>query len=812
MAFWDRHKELPSLVAAAEGVNVSNFAETQALNLSRQSWQLRAFGYYDEVGEVHYAARYVGNALSKIRLIGAEAPSSQRDEPKETTNKAVKAAIDNLKSPKGGQSNLMKTLAINLFIAGEAFLIGTANDDGSQDWEALSVNELEIRAGTKVAMRRTQPGAQPKELPPSTLIVRVWQQHPRYSSLADSSLRTCLDECEKLLLLTRADKAAARSRIAGAGLLYFPNEAMPVVQQPAGSTDQVSPAENPVYQNLIESMIKPIKDEQHPSSIVPVMVFGPAEYADKIKYFTFDRPQAARAQAQREESIQRIATAVDLPPEILTGKATLNHWAAWVINEDAFQSHLQGYVELICDAITVGYLHPALQEAGVTDYEKYRVWYDASELVVRPNKSEQAGSLYEANVINEAAYRREAGFDETDKMSEDEYAKKVGIILKDEKLALTGEMTEAPPAPPPAQPALPAAPETGPAGDSPTLADKTGRSQKDTEAANNPVGTPPPAKTKKTPPKKPVTASGARYGKSKRLGNQLASIDIELMTQLRVAASEVMVRELDRAGARIRSKAAGNEEVSAAVREVPNHLVASVLGPSVVASLSLNDHDLLHGAFSSFAARAAALIAAAQVARNRLIQRHLTRRENFDAPDLDAVYGERDKSNRDTAVGVLLAGLLGLAASKLYDPAPSAPAIGVKGENDGLLVPGSLVREVVAAAGGSVTSAPQGMTEPEDFGGVATGGTTTAIFADNGVRVLQREWVYGPAIRTPFIDHEDLDGVVFSSWDDEQLAVNEGGDWIGVEYYHPGDHSGCLCSVAPVLDTDLGTSPDAEGE
>ena len=446
------------LVASAQGIDVADYAQAQELALARQPWQNRAFGYFDSVGELHFAGRYIGNALSKIRLVGAEIPTSASDEPKETTFAPVKTAIEKLRSPAGGQGGLMRNLGINVFIAGECFLLGNEDADGNQQWEAVSINELELRPGELQAYRKRSPIEMPQPIPKDTLVVRVWAAHPRYSRLADSAVRTILDECEKLLLLTRADKAAARSRFAGAGLLFIPSELIPVVQQPAGS-DLGDAANNPIYKNLIDAMVTPLRDEQHPSGVVPITIFGPGEYGDKIRFITFDRPQAARAQQQREESITRIATALDLPAEILTGKAALNHWAAWQVHEETFSQHLQPLVELICDALTVGYLQPALQKAGVQDHLKYVVWYDDSALVVRPDKGQTAAALYESNVINQAAYRRETGFAETDKVSDDEYAKRVGILLNDVQLALTGKPTPV---------ALPGAA----GGDSPTIAEK----------------------------------------------------------------------------------------------------------------------------------------------------------------------------------------------------------------------------------------------------------------------------------------------------------------------------------------------------
>lgn len=804
---------LPVLVAAAEAVDVADFQQSQELALTRQQWQARAWGYYDAVGEIHFPARYFGNAMSKIRLVAAEIVDNNDDnadsnnpdpvkQPVPTKNKAVQGAINKLRSPKGGQPGLLRSMALNLFVAAEFFLIGTTKADGTQEWEAVSVDELWLQPGQRVPVRRRNPGDTPKPLPDNTLVVRVWNPHPRYSGLADGAIRTILDECEKLLLLTRADKAAARSRFAGAGILFIPNELMPVSQQPAGTANNaVEASANPIYQNLVESMITPIKDESHPSGVVPITIFGPAEYGDKIRYITFDRPQAARAQQQREESITRIATALDLPAEILTGKADLNHWTAWQVREETFQQHFQPMVELICDALTVGYLKPALAAAGIkgAEADKYIVWYDDSELVVRPDKGETAAQLFAENVIGAAAWRRETGFAETDAMGDDEYAKRVGLTVQDAKMAITGTPTEAP---------APGAPAGQAGGDSPTVKDKLTPPEKNDALKAQTQGTP--DQPDKPKPPKPVTGSAGRRPRRVRtpIGQQLAQLDIELMTQLRTAASEVVVRELDRAGARIRSKTQGNREQKDLLANVPNHLVASVLGPSMVASLDLTDHELMKGAFSSFALRAAAIFAAAQLARTRLLQRRAAQRyEDLgeSEPNFEDIYGPQDKSNRETALALLLSGLTSFAIGKLYDPAPDAVAPGA-GEFDGMLVPASLVRQAVSAAGGSLISSDPGTYEPEDFGGIGTGATTYSMFADAGITVTGRRWVYGAAIRTPFNSHEDLDGLEFGTWDDDELAVRDEDSWLGTDYYHPGDHRGCLCAVAPI--TSLDNSPD----
>ena len=53
------------------------------------------------------------------------------------------------------------------------------------------------------------------------------------------------------------------------------------------------------------------------------------------------------------------------------------------------------------------------------------VWYDDSELSVRPDKSQSAIRLYELNELSGEALRRETGFSEEDQPSEDEWRRNV---------------------------------------------------------------------------------------------------------------------------------------------------------------------------------------------------------------------------------------------------------------------------------------------------------------------------------------------------------------------------------------------------
>ena len=410
-----------SLTASATGISIANYEEVQSLILARQPWQRRAWLYYDDVGPIHYAANFVGNAISRINLIAAEMSDVPTDDPVATNNQVVIDAVASLKNDRKNQSGLLKQLAINLFLVGEAYVVGYTRD-GKQQWEVYSTDQVQLYSNNSSIQVRDIPGAPLRNIPDGAFWARIWAEHPRYYLYADSAVRATLEDCDDILTLGRADKAVSKSRYAGAGLLYFPTEIVgPGTTGASADGGPTTGETNPLYDTLIQTMIAPLKDEGDPSSVVPGVIFGPAEYADKIRHITFDRSHSDKSEIKKQEAIRRIAVSLDLPPEVLTGHGDTNHWSAWQIREETFQQHLQPFIEMIVDGLTVAYLQQALINAGVEDPEKYLIWYDASSLIARPDKSQQAVSLHERLVISDQALRQANGFNEEDSPDDEEY-------------------------------------------------------------------------------------------------------------------------------------------------------------------------------------------------------------------------------------------------------------------------------------------------------------------------------------------------------------------------------------------------------
>lgn len=93
--------------------------------------------------------------------------------------------------------------------------------------------------------------------------------------------------------------------------------------------------------------------------------------------------------------------------------------SAWAVDEGALKAHIAPLAELVCDALTRGYLQPRLEASG-EDPEAWVVWYDMSELALRPDKSANAVLAYDRQELSGAAMLREMGFDEDDSPTPDE--------------------------------------------------------------------------------------------------------------------------------------------------------------------------------------------------------------------------------------------------------------------------------------------------------------------------------------------------------------------------------------------------------
>lgn len=395
-----------------------------------QTWQSEAWGYYDSLGEFNSGVWWLANMLSRVRVRAARVDPSL-DEP-EIVNDGVAAEIVNsLAGGVGGQSNIMRTLTIQMAVPGDCYLIGEG-DPGQEVWTVRSTDEVRVQSGKFQTVSDRTPNIEWTDLPANAVPVRIWRPHARYFHVADSTARAALPIMRELELVNRHITAQYLSRLASAGVLVLPDEVTFPVRE------EFAEANDPFVAEWIEIAAEAIRTPGTASAVIPIPIRVPAEYVDKVKHLDFTLTIDDHIIDKRQSAISRLANKLDIPAEVLTGLGQVNHWTAWQLDEGALKTHIAPTAEAICDSLTKGYLWPRLKASG-EDPSKWVVWYDMSELAVRPDRSSNAQQAYDRFEISGEALRRESGFDEADKPEGDDLRKQyLEVLLKnDPQLAAT---------------------------------------------------------------------------------------------------------------------------------------------------------------------------------------------------------------------------------------------------------------------------------------------------------------------------------------------------------------------------------------
>ncbi len=440
-----RNPRWNSLVAAAQVMTAPN-ASLQRANISKpQHWQTAAWDYYDVVGELRFAVTWISNAMSRVNLTAAMPPLGPGDEPTAIdlddprTTPAQRRAYEIVQEMAGGstgQSAIMAAFGIQLSVAGIGWLViePTLDDltsDEFETWEVYSSDEvrsavqyegIEIRVGE----REWRP------VHPNAIVIKCWRRHPRRTWEPDAPTHGVLGVLSEIDLLQKHISASAQSRLAGAGLLAIPSEAVfPPGQGPQSVIDDVNPddqnttpPEDTFVETLIDAMTVPITDRGSAAAVVPLVVKIPGEYVDRVRHISFATPFDAKALDLMESAIKRLALGMDIPPEILTGTSGMNHWGAWQVQEESITLHIEPLSEVVTHALTIGFLRPALEAEGY-DASDIMVWYDTTDLRTSPDRSSGAIQAYDRNELSGIALLRELGLSVDDLPTDEEKREKI---------------------------------------------------------------------------------------------------------------------------------------------------------------------------------------------------------------------------------------------------------------------------------------------------------------------------------------------------------------------------------------------------
>lgn len=380
----------------------------------RQDWQKECYRHYSICGEARFAAKFFGHSVSRAVLFSATIVNG---EVVRTDTGPATAALTDLFNGRDGQTQMLDSIGTHLTIAGECYLVGR-EVEGTDTWEIVSCLEMQV-SGTEWQINYGN-GLPAVVLTENDVVIRIWLPSPSHRIESDSPFRALLPILSEIEWLTRHVFAQITSRLAGSGILIMPQGMQfppPPDQVP---TDGVSPPEptndaDSFMRSLADAMLTPIEDPSSPSAVVPIVVTAPDDTIDKPRLLTFWSELDAASMGLRNEAIRRFALGMDLPPEQVLGMSgtsgtttgSVSHWGAWQVEESTIKLHIEPMLDVIANALTVGYLRPITDDTSL-------IGYDSSALRLRPDRSKEAFELYDRGLITPEALLRENGFDVND--------------------------------------------------------------------------------------------------------------------------------------------------------------------------------------------------------------------------------------------------------------------------------------------------------------------------------------------------------------------------------------------------------------
>jgi hypothetical protein len=413
-----------------------------------ETWQGEAWDFWRNLGEFSSGIEWLESSMSRVRLVAAEMVPGQKDpaflSPEDVRgNRSATAALALAQVFAGGtagQSQIMAAGAVQLGVPGEGILVVERASQqiplAFADWQILS----------KDAVRTTTINGQPwweirtgdttwRPMAEEALPTRIMEPDAQFPWRAHSAARPALSIMRTIDLLNRRITSTLVSRIAMNGLLLVPQEAMVKVPE------QYKGNPNWVLQKLIDAAMNNIRNPGSAGAALPQIMDFPSAEIEKIKHLILSDGITKELLAEREAEIKRLAVTLNMPIEALLGYGDMNHWSGWLTNETGIKLYISPKAELLTTGFTKGVMHPILQQMGL-DLVGPRggmlcFWYDASDLIARPDKSAESRELYDRRELSGKSMRAANGFDEDDKPDDEELQ---DMILKD----MTKDTTNAP--------------------------------------------------------------------------------------------------------------------------------------------------------------------------------------------------------------------------------------------------------------------------------------------------------------------------------------------------------------------------------
>lgn len=406
--------------------------------INTRDWQREAWRLYDITGPLRFVVNSIAKTASKAKMFVGEVDDSG-DIHVETEDLEVKQLA---KVPLGAgesRAEAIRLMCVNLQVAGEVYVIAEGWDEAvggfhnvdnegrerpnsvippgttgfdEDRWYVVSTEQITI-LGDQVIIRRPtlMGGGYFTPVDSRDILMRVWIPHPVDIDEPDSPVRSAIPDLRELEALRKREFAELDSRLAGAGIFAVPD----TMDFPRGDADSADGESEGGLDGFLEdvgnAMSESLQDRSSAAAMVPIGIQGPAEALKEIRHITFWTELSESILPMKDSALKMTAMSLDAPVEMMQGMGQTNHWSAWLLDENTISTHIEPLLGQIADALTKGWLEPALRRM-LRDPKRYSFAFNTASLQVRGDKTQTALELHERRLISDAALREVTDFDD----------------------------------------------------------------------------------------------------------------------------------------------------------------------------------------------------------------------------------------------------------------------------------------------------------------------------------------------------------------------------------------------------------------
>lgn len=386
-----------SLLAAAMPLEGRPGKQAWHASSGDDQWQKQAWYYYDAIGELRFAYNLLANAVSRATLFAAETDPETGLITGPTDDARAQAAAAKILGGMDERPQLQSIMALHWQVGGETYILILPQGAGMEDrWLALSRSSLRMQ-GSSWQFKDPLTGVWARLREGTDRLLRVWSPHPDDQVHADSAMRAAIPICLEIEKASQNIVSKLNSRLASNGIFFLPQEI-----DFATSDGEEANAQS-FMKLLMEIAEANIADPGSAAAQVPIMADVPGDVIAQLADGHVDLSTALDAAVGeiREQAITRLGRTVDMPRETALGtQAEANHWSAWQVEESTYKLHVEPFLLKLGMSITREYFRPILKQMGEPNPDRFVLGWDVTEVVSRPDDTEDVKYLFEHNLVS----------------------------------------------------------------------------------------------------------------------------------------------------------------------------------------------------------------------------------------------------------------------------------------------------------------------------------------------------------------------------------------------------------------------------